>query len=500
MTKHASFWLDSTHAPKYSPLEGDAEADVGVIGGGIAGLTTAYLLAREGVRVTVIDSSRIISGVTGFTTAKISSNHGLIYQQLARKFGEDGARTYGQANEAALNFIAETVELEQISCDFRRQPAYLYTERRLELPKFAAEIELTQRLGLPSEPADKIPLPFETAGGLVYRNQAEFHPRSYLLALVDRITEAGGTIYEQTRATDVRGADRKEVITDRGTIRADYVVVATHYPFLDRGLFFAKIHPKRSYVVAAYMKEPPPPGMYASTGSPTYTIRSQPTPKGELVMFLGGSHRPGEGDEREWYTKVEDWARERFPIREVAYRWSTQDNVSVDLVPYIGPLTPLEPNVTVATGFHGWGMTLGTLSGMILSDRILSRPNEYADFFSPNRVNPSASAQKVVIENAHAGLKFVADYLKRGEKVPVSAIRAGEGRILRINGEKVGVFRDESGKLHGVSPVCTHLYCQVHFNNAERTWDCPCHGSRFDHTGNVIQGPATKDLERKKIG
>lgn len=492
-----SYWITSTPATDYPHLPGDTTADVVVLGGGIAGLTAAYLLKKAGRKVVVVEMKEIGRGVTGYTTAKISSNHELVYTKLGGKHGEDAAQLYGEANEWAIQKIADLVKELKIDCDFRRQAAYTYAESPAKTVKVQEEAALAARLGLPASFTDEVPLPYQTYGAIRYENQAEFHPRKYLLGLAEAIDGDGSVVYERTKALDVHeGKEGCTVETDRGLVRARHVVCATHYPFLDRGLFFAKVHPHREYVVGAYLNGPVPPGMHLSTENSPHTIRSQPTPDGDLLIVLGEKHTPGIGDERAHYAALEAWTREHFDVKSVPYRWSTQDNWPVDLLPYCGELTP-GSQISVITGLKGWGMTLGTVGAQIVADAITGHANPYARLFSPNRLNPSASAQAAILENAKVGLRFVADHLNRGARLPVELLAEGEGKILSLGGERVAVYRDDDGQLHGVSPVCTHLACTVKFNNAEKTWDCPCHGSRFDHTGKVIQGPATKNLTKK---
>ncbi len=495
---NVSYWIDSTPRTTYPRLEGDQEYDVVIIGAGLVGLTAAYFLKKAGQRVAVLELKEIARGVTGYTTAKISANHELSYTKLTKKHGEEVARQYGESNRGAIEQIAGIIEELAIDCDFRRQDSYTFSESPGKVAHIRREVELTQRLGLPTSFVTETPLPFPVAGAIKHENEAEFHPRKYLLALAAYVHGGGSAIYEHTRAVDVDEAGPLAVKTSHGTVRAADVIVATNFPFLDRGLFFTKVHPHREYVIGAYLNGPAPAGMYMSAGSSPYTVRAQPTAKGELLIVLGGKHVPGRADERERYANVEEWARQRFDVKTMPYRWSTQDTWSVDGLPYAGPLTP-NSRVQVVTGLKGWGMTLGTLGAEITAERILGRTHPYARLYSTNRLNPRASAQKAVLENAKVGLRFVADHLKRGEKLPVSQVKNGDGHVLNLDGERVAVYRDADGTLHGVSPVCTHLYCTVKFNAAEKTWDCPCHGSRFDYAGTVIQGPATKDLSPKSI-
>jgi nitrite reductase/ring-hydroxylating ferredoxin subunit len=277
--------------------------------------------------------------------------------------------------------------------------------------------------------------------------------------------------------------------------------VATHFPFLDRGGYFARMHPERSYGLGLYLKRGThaPQGMYLSTESPAHTVRSHPTASGEMVIAGGESHKTGQGgDTAERVARLERWARERFDVRSIEYRWSTQDNMPVDGVPFIGRLAPFQKCLWVATGFMKWGLTNGTAAGMILCDLIAGRDNPWASLFDSTRFKPFASAKELVKENVNVGAHFVGDHLSPPDVRSVGSIAPGEAGIVRRGAGKVAAYREGDGTLHAVSAVCTHLGCQVKWNAAERSWDCPCHGSRFDVTGRVIQGPAVKDLEPKE--
>jgi glycine/D-amino acid oxidase-like deaminating enzyme/nitrite reductase/ring-hydroxylating ferredoxin subunit len=469
-----------------------------VIGAGITGLTAAALLKRAGKTVAVVESKRIVRGASGYTTAKVTAGHGVIYSQLLKTFGEEGARMYAQANQAAIERIARFVEEDSVECDFERKANFVYAESSDEVESIEQEVEAARRCGLDVSFVRETSLPYGVAGAVRLENQAQFHPRKYLLALAQTIPGDGSHVFELTRALDVDEGEPCEVVTDRGTLRAGDIIVATHLPFLDRGLFFAKTYPHRSYAVAAAIAEgSAPDGMFINSGTPTRSVRTIRDGERLLIQVGGQGHKAGqEEDTRQRYAELERFLRNHWPeAGPVEYRWSTQDYMSFDRVPYVGDLHRRSQHVTTATGFNKWGMTSGTLAAMILSDRILGRENEWASLFRAKRLKPRAAASKFVKENASVGFSFVADRLSRADDKKPESLARGEGAILRVGGRKRAVYRDDGGTLHVLSPVCRHLRCIVAWNPAERTWDCPCHGSRYTGEGRVIQGPTVEDLK-----
>jgi len=499
--KAASLWMETAPPISFPTADPNLSVDVAILGAGICGITAAVLLKRAGLRVALIEADRVAAGVSGYTTAKVTSNHGLLYHSLRSNHGAEGARVYAEANQAGLERIASFVEEGSIECDFRRRPAITYTEGRDEVGQVEAEVEAAREAGLPVSFVDTAPdLPYPIAGGISYAEQAEFHVRRYLLPLAREVPGDGSYVAEGVRALGVSEGSPCAVRTDRGTVTADHVLVATHYPFLDRGLFFARLSAERSYILAAEIEGDPPAGMYLSTESPAHSIRSQPEAGRELVLIGGESHKAGQADEAERYRRLEEWARGRFDVRAFQYRWSTQDAMPADGIPYVGPVTPRSKRVLTATGFRKWGLTNGTAAAMMLADRVLGLDNPWQETFDSNRLTPLASAKKLVKENVNVGMHFVGDRIRRHNPPGPESLAPGEGAIVSAGGGKVAAYRDDGGALHGVSPVCTHLWCLVEWNTAERSWDCPCHGSRFDVEGRVIQGPAVKDLEAKPLG
>jgi glycine/D-amino acid oxidase-like deaminating enzyme/nitrite reductase/ring-hydroxylating ferredoxin subunit len=496
-----SAWLATRPEPRSFPtLDRDARADVAVLGGGIVGITTALLLQEAGLDVVLLEADRLAHGVSGHTTAKVTSQHGLVYARLRARFGAEGARTYAEANQAALEWIADRVASDAIECDFRRRPAYAYVTSERSRGKLEDEARAADEAGLPAWLAETVPLPFDVEAAVRFDNQAEFHAGRYLGALADRLAAAGARVFEHTRAVEVINDGDRVVKTPGGDVTAGHVVVATHYPFLDRSLAFARVSPQRSYAILCRIAGAPPEGMFISGDSPSRSVRAVPLEGEELLLVGGEGHKPGTGgDTRVRYRRLEAFAREHWDVRSVDYRWSAQDNTTLDGVPYVGQLTPWDGRVLMATGFAKWGMTGGTAAAIILADRVQDKENAWAGLFDPSRLTLRASARRFLTENAEVGLRFVGDRLTKPGLRSLEELRPGEGDIVRHDGEKVAAFRDDDGTVTAVAPVCTHLGCQVNFNAAERSWDCPCHGSRFAVDGSVLHGPAVHRLERKPI-
>ena len=499
MSNHQSVWLATTRECSFPPLDRPVEADVAVLGAGITGLTTALMLKNAGLRVAVVEAGRVGGATTGHTTAKVSTQHGLIYSRITDKFGEDGARAYAEANQVGLDTIESIIREHDIDCDWERRPAYAYTEQADTVESIESEVKAAQKAGLPAHLVHETELPWEVEAAVRFDDQAQFHPHCYCMALAKLIDGDGSRVYEHTRAIDVTEGSPCAVETDRFDVYAPFVVLATHLPFLDQGAFFAKCHPEREYAMAIALDEPLPGGMYISADSPTRSVRQHPFGNRELLILAGDSHKTGQGgDTEDHYDALERFARARFKVRSIEYRWSTQDQMSVDGLPYIGKLRRGSDRLYVATGFNKWGMTNGTVAGVLITDQILGRDNPWVDLFDPHRMKPLASAKSFVKENLNVAKRFVADRIAP-EQLEIAApedLAPGEGRVvLGEGGGQVALSRDDDGTLHALSARCTHLGCLVKWNHAERSWDCPCHGSRFGQDGRVLEGPAVRPLD-----
>jgi glycine/D-amino acid oxidase-like deaminating enzyme/nitrite reductase/ring-hydroxylating ferredoxin subunit len=494
--KHLSYWIDTTPRTDYPALRGAVSADVAVLGGGLVGLTAAVLLKRLGKTVAVIEARRIAEGVTGHTTAKVTSQHKLIYDTLIKRHGEEKARLYAEANEAAIDRIEAFVREKNIDCDFRRLPAYVYTESREMVPQLQAEVEAARRVGLPASFVREAPLPFPVKGAVRFDDQARFHVRKYLLPLAEEIPGEGSHLFENTRALGIKEGAQCRVQTDRGRVIAKDVIIATHLPFTFKGEFWAKATPQREYGIAARIDQTvASEGISINAESPTRSVRTASRNGETVLIVVGETHKTGEEpDTEQRYKNLEEWARERFGVAEFENRWSAQDYYSFDGLPYVGRIGSGSEHLYVATAFSAWGMTNGTAAAMLLSDLIAGKENEWTRLYDSTRTSPFAS-RSLYKEGLEQAAHFVRDRFRGAGNV--ADIAPGEGRILGRPGEQTAVYRDTQGEVHTVSARCTHLGCIVSWNPAETSWDCPCHGSRFSVDGEVIQGPAVRNLEKK---
>jgi glycine/D-amino acid oxidase-like deaminating enzyme/nitrite reductase/ring-hydroxylating ferredoxin subunit len=487
----SSLWLATSPQTAYPALARDVDVDVAVVGAGITGVTAALLLKQQGASVAVLEADGVCEGITGYTTAKVSSLQATTYTELVSNFGADGARVYAHANEAGLARIARFVDELEIDCDLRRKPNYTYAATAAGLRDVEREAEAARSAGLPVTFTDSLDLPYDIAGAVGLADQAEFHPRRYVLALAQRIPGDGSHLFERTRVTAVDQGSPCRVIAGDHTVTAGTVIVATGLPVLDRGLYFARASPVRSYIVAVQAPWRPQ-AMYISAHQPTRSLRSHPVDGGELVLVGGESHKTGTDDPVARYAQLEAFAREHFEVAEIPYRWSTQDYVPADGMPYVGRLWPFSDRILTATGFKKWGLANGTAAAIMLSDRVLGRDNPWSETFDSLRLTPRRSAPAVLKEGMQDGFYFFADRVRK--RAPMDAVAPGEGRVVGSGLGQTAVYRDESGTTHAVSARCTHLGCIVSWNGAERTWDCPCHGSRFGVDGQVVQGPAVAPL------
>ena len=496
-----SFWTDTTPTPDHPRLARDLDVDVAVVGGGFAGITTALLLAREGLKVTVLEAGRIGNGTTGHTSAKISPLQGTVYSELRQKFGAEGAATYAAAQLAGLARVRALVAELGIDCDLRDQFTSTYAADASELDTVREEAEAAAEAGLDAAFVEELPLPSPVAGAVRAAEGAEFHPRKYVLGVADALLAAGGEIYEQTPITTLRERGGPHLESEGGMrVAAKHVIVTTLMPVFDRAVYWTRLTPKRSYVISCRIDGEVPPGMHISTGDTTRSIRAIPHEGEELLMVGGEGHNTGEDDDtRERYAALEEFARRHWDVREVTHRWSAHDLQPADGVPYVGRYTPVSKNVWTATGFRKWGFTNGAMAAELLTDLIQGREHPHADFFDPYRFTPLRSAKGVASEMLKDGRHFVGDRLRGAESGSLDEVPAGEGRLVRVGAKLVGAFREDSGELRTVNPTCTHVGCRLGWNTAERSWDCPCHGSRFAPDGKVLQGPATAPLEQLDV-
>lgn len=488
-------WLDVPDRSLRPALAEDVTADAVVIGAGIVGLSAAIELQKSGAEVVVLEGRSVGAGVSGNTTAKLSALQGVTYDSMASSHGEETAAAYAQVNAWGIERVHQLAREHDIDCALRQKPAFTYTEDPGQVQGLEAEAAAASAAGLPVELTEETDLPFDVAAAVRCERQAEFDPIAYLRGLADAFEAAGGRIHEGTWAT---GASAGTVRTDRDAeARADRIVVATHLPFLDRSLFFARASVKRSYAISVRVPGEVPQGMYLQTESPGRSLRALPWEGEELLIVGGESHELGSADPAECVENLRDYARERFGASEALHRWDAHDFMPDDGLPYVGRLLPGSDGLLTATGMGKWGMAMGVAAGRMLADRVAGRGNVWADHFDPWRLPTPSGAVQLVKHNAETGLKFFGDRLRRSARA--SDLAPGEGAIIGDGLSQKAVHRDRDGRLHAVSARCTHLGCIVRWNGAESTWDCPCHGSRFEADGSVANGPATRPLEPREL-
>ena len=493
------YWREGLDLPKFDPLKEDLEVDVAIVGGGITGITAAYLLVKEGVKVALLEASQLLNGTTGHTTAKITAQHGLIYDEFISHFGKSKARLYYEANIEALEFIKNTIDENKISCEFSKEDAYLYSTSESYAMKIEKEHNAYKALNIDGDLLYEIPFEVNLHNALVMRDQAQFHPLKYLAVLLKKVQEAGALIFEETTAVNVeQDSQGTHVLTRDGhRVTCNRVLACSHFPFYEgTGLYFSRMYADRSYILAVKAKKDYPGGMFYNVDPPNRSLRSTEM-NGETLILIGGeSHKTGQGkDTLEHYKALETFGETLLGTQEVLYRWSAQDLITLDKVPYIGELSSLQPHVLVATGYRKWGMTNGTAAALLLADLVLNRKNRFKDLFSPSRFVADPSLKKFFMDNADVAKHLIAGKFDQ-PSTEIESLANDEGAVVTINGKRKGAYKDSDGKVYIVDTTCTHIGCEVNWNHGDRTWDCPCHGSRFSYTGEVIEGPAEKPLAR----
>jgi glycine/D-amino acid oxidase-like deaminating enzyme/nitrite reductase/ring-hydroxylating ferredoxin subunit len=491
---NSPLWNVDTAMPAYPPLTRDLSVDVVIAGGGIAGLTAAVVLQRAGKQVALIEAHRIGGGETGRTTAHLTEQLDTRYHTLESRFGREGAREAARSSRAAIDFIEALVAELPGSCGFRRVPGFLFAETAEQREELEQELACMQHAGCEVSWVEALDVPFETKGALRLERQAQVHPLQYLRELAVRLVSLGGLIVEDTRMHEVQDGTPCRVHTDRGVLTANDVLVLTGVPVSNKFAVLTKIAAYRTYALAARVDQRFPEGLFADMQQPYHYLRTHEASSGTFLVVGGEDHKTGQKDDtEECFRDLERYVGARFPNAEIAHRWSGQVLEPVDGLPFIGRNTGAK-HVYVATGFSGTGITFGTLAAMILSDEVLGVPNPWADLYQATRVKPLAQAREYLAENIDFPLHLIAERLSRAHVDRVEDVRPGEGKWVRSRGRTLAVYRGEDGRVHALSAVCTHLGCRVRWNPAERSWDCPCHGGRFDVDGNVLNGPPTKGL------
>jgi len=495
--------MDTAEALSFPSLESDARAHVCIIGAGISGLTAAYLLTRAGKAVIVIDDGPIGGGETGRTTAHISNALDDRYSNLMKFFGDDGVRRAAESHTAAIQRIESIVALEDIDCDFERVDGFLFLHEDGKRELLDDELEASHQAGLTDTGLfERAPLDaFDTGLALRFPRQAQFHSLKYLNGLARAIVRDGGRIYCGTKAKSIEdGAPAKVVTADDHTIIADDIIVATNSPVNDWMVMHTKQAAYRTYVVGLRVPKGAIPHMLLwDTADPYHYARVHSADKSgadyEILIVGGEDHKTGQAqDMDERFARLETWTRERFPMTsDVLYRWSGQVLEPVDGMAFIGKNPGADEHIYIVTGDSGNGITHGTIGGILLTDLIMGAENPWVDVYDPSRI-PFRAAPDYARENLNVAEQYTS-WITPGDVGSVDEIPNDSGAVVRRGFHKIAVYRDASGTTHECSGVCTHLYCIVDWNDTEKTWDCPCHGSRFDPYGKVVNGPAIGDLE-----
>lgn len=497
MPRPESPWTAGTALPEYPPLESNVHVDVCIVGAGIAGLSTAYLLGQAGKSVAVLDDGPVAGGMTQRTTGHLVNAHDDRYFEVEKLHGREGARLAAESHTAAIEQIEAIVRKEAIDCDFARLDGFLFLAEGDTTGTLDRELAAAHRAGLAAvRRAEGAPFgTWSTGPCLVFPDQGQFHPLKYAAGLARAIEKAGGRIHCNSHADHVEGGVPGVVHVGRHVVTGDAIVVASNVPVNDRLAIHPKQAPYMTYVIAARVPRASVPKALAwDTGDPYHYLRIQPLEDADLLIIGGEDHKTGQAlDAADRHARLERWARERFPMMgAIEYAWGGQVMEPVDYLAFIGRNPMDHENIYVVTGDSGMGLTHGTIAGMILTDLICGRPNPWAALYDPSRVTLRAAAE-FARENSNVALQY-ADWLTGGDVASAEDIPREGGAIVRRGLEKIAVYRDAQGAVHEHSAVCTHLGCIVHWNASEKTFDCPCHGSRYDPHGRVINGPANKPL------
>ena len=498
--KQQSLWLNDDPHMGFPVLSTDVSCGICVVGAGITGITTAYLLSTLDLDVILIDSSSPMNLSSGNTTAKFTFQHGLIYNQILTKYGLDQARLYYEAQIQAMNLVSGLVKELEIPCDFKKTYAIVYAENENKYKELVEEHDAYMKLNIPGTLVRVLPYGLKSVGGLKVEDQFELHPVKYMAFLLEKLKEKNVKIYQQTKAIDIREEDNINlIVTANGSsIHCAKAVIATGYPFFEgKGLYFTRLSAYRSHLIAfSNPLQKNMDAMLITHADSPFSIRFARTNDTDYLLIGGKGGKVGQEEStKESFLKLIEFGRKNFQVDKVDFMWSAQDYETLDGLPYIGPLTSKHPDLLVATGFRKWGMTNGTFSALLLTKILTGEESKFAELFSPSRGEVKESIGKAIKENLNVAKEMI-----MGKVTSVTAelneIGHDEGGIIRHQGKRTGAYKDKDGKLYLVDTTCTHLGCELDYNDAEKSFDCPCHGSRFDYEGKVIEGPALEDLKK----
>lgn len=490
-----SLWLESIEKNTYPSLNQHIETDVLVIGGGITGISCALELAKENKKVVLVDSNQLLHGTTGYTTSKLTIQHSLIYDYLKNKFGFDNAWLYKDINTKAIEQVKHYIKQYDIDCDFNERTAYVYTDQDKYISQIEKEYQTANELEIDTVFETKLNLPYMTKAGVGFQNQAEFNVAKYLIGLVKQLEQMNCHIFEQSKVIQVKEHGHCESLLTNGfTIKSDSVIMASHYPCHKHyDLYFTKLIPSFSYVMALETQLLIDDGMYINVEQPIRSLRKAIIDNKEVLLMAGESHNASKThDKDKRYEDLKKFANHYFQINQELYRWSNMDYSTTDQVPLIGRANRLYKHVYTATGYSKWGMTSGIAASLILKDLILNKKSQYEGLFDPCRMS-NVLTKKFFTYNLKQPKKFIQSKLVKVQ--PTKELKPTEQKMIKINGKKYGAYKNEAGEIFIVDITCPHLKCSLHFNQAEQTYDCMCHGSRFTYEGHYLDGPSKHNLK-----
>ena len=493
-----SFWIENFKNKTYPTLNENIDVDVCIIGGGITGISCGYYLSKNNLKVCILEKDKVMEKTSGHTTAKITSQHGLIYKYLYDSYGKDTAKKYLDSNQEAITNIKNIIDTENIDCDFEFQNNYIYTTDANSVKKIKDEIKTLEKLDYSPRFLDKIQLPVkDVKGAIEFHHQAQFNPIKYTEGLSEYITNHNGQIFEHSKVLKLKKVGNKyNVYANNKIVTAKYVIIATRYPIINfPGFHFIKMYSEASYLIAVETSSPLFKGMYIDDNAPSYSFKSA-VHSGKRILLVGGfNHKRGAKiDVTNSYSYLEEKVKEMYPDSKVLYKWNTHDSVSLDKIPYIGEFSCFYPNVYVATGFKKWGMTTSNVAANIITDKILEKENKYEDIYTPLRLRAIKNRKEFANMLKESSYSLLFNKLDLPKATPKD-IEPGEGKIVNDNGLKIGIYKDEEGNEYKIIPKCMHLGCELSWNALDKTWDCPCHGSRYTYEGNLIYGPSKKNLK-----
>lgn len=492
-----SYWEEERkNHDLFEEIKEDKKVSVCIIGGGLTGLQTAYNLSDK-LDVVILEKDRISGSTSGKTTGKITSQHGVFYDYLINSQSKEFAKMYLEANEKAIQNIKDIIEKEEIECDLEEESSYVFTKQETKLDMIKNEQKAVDKLQKEkSDYVKEIELPTEISGAIEFKNQAQFHPLKYAYGLAKAIIKNDGKIYENTKVTDIKRENEKYVVyANKNKVIADYVVLATRYPIMNvPGYYFLKMYQSTSYAMVFDAKKKLFDGMYISYETPNVSFRTIRDGDRELLLAVGYDYKTGTEELRDGYQRLEVIVRKMYPDAEVLYKWTAEDCISLDKIPYIGQYSSIMKNLYIATGFNKWGVTSSNVAANIITDKILQKENKYEEIFKSTRIEPIKNRQEMgdMLKEANKSILLSRFKIPKEE---LDNIKIGEGKIIKIDNTKVGVYKSKTGEIYKVKPICTHLGCELYFNNIEKIWECPCHGSKFTYDGKSIEVPSNKDLK-----